>query len=194
MLRIVRAAGWRPAPWKNGGGVTHEIAAEPAGAGTEDFAWRLSAARVEQAGPFSRFAGIDRTLCVLEGEGLRLEGPGFGAVTLTPASAPFSFSGDAAVEAVIVGGSVLDFNVMSRRGAAGHRVERRTLAAPLMLAAERETCAIICTTGRAEVESADGRDALGHYDTLLLGDAAATLRPAGGPVGLIVVRIDDARG
>jgi len=192
MLRIVRAADWRPAPWKNGGGVTHEIAVEPAGASMDDLAWRLSAARVERAGPFSRFAGIDRTLCVLEGERLRLEGPAFGAVTLTLASAPFSFTGDALVVATIVGGSILDFNVMSRRGAVGHQVEKRVLAEPLALPARRDTCAIVCTTGRAEVGSADGRHALGHYDTLLLGDEAATLSPMGGPVGLILVWIAGA--
>ena len=189
MPRIVRAADWRAAPWKNGGGVTHEIAVEPPGAGMEDFAWRLSAARVERAGPFSRFADLDRTLCVLEGEGLRLEGPAFGAVMLMPASAPFSFAGDSPVEAAIVGGSILDFNVMSRRGVVGHRVETRLFTAPLTLPARRDTCAIVCTTGRAEVESADGRYALGRHDTLLFADEAVTLRPVGGPVGLILVWI-----
>ncbi|SFQ22142.1 HutD protein [Ectopseudomonas toyotomiensis] len=35
----------RVMPWKNGGGETLELAIAPAGAGLEDFAWRISSAR-----------------------------------------------------------------------------------------------------------------------------------------------------
>ncbi|TIN81446.1 MAG: HutD family protein, partial [Mesorhizobium sp.] len=72
-MRILRAAEYRSMPWKNGGGVTTEIAVSPSGAGLDDFDWRVSMARVELSGPFSQFAGIDRTLAVLEGEGIVLE-------------------------------------------------------------------------------------------------------------------------
>ena len=52
-------------PWKNGGGETLELAIAPAGAGLEDFAWRISSARVGAAGPFSACAGVDRSLALL---------------------------------------------------------------------------------------------------------------------------------
>ena len=52
--------------------MTTEIAVFPADAGLEDFAWRLSMATVASDGPFSSFAGVDRTLAVLEGEGIVL--------------------------------------------------------------------------------------------------------------------------
>ena len=71
-MRIIRAADCRRMPWKNGRGETVEIAISPDGAGIDDFDWRLSMARVETDGPFSLFAGIDRTLAVLEGEGIFL--------------------------------------------------------------------------------------------------------------------------
>ena len=68
-MRILRAESYRRMPWKNGGGETTEIAVSPEGAGLDDFDWRVSMARVESSGPFSLFAGIDRTLAILEGEG-----------------------------------------------------------------------------------------------------------------------------
>ena len=60
------------APWKNGGGVTHEIAkSEEDGA----WLWRLSIAEVATDGPFSAFLGLSRILTVIEGEGLQLHLP-----------------------------------------------------------------------------------------------------------------------
>ncbi|EGD04024.1 hypothetical protein B1M_13530, partial [Burkholderia sp. TJI49] len=55
---LTRAADLVASPWKNGGGVTREIAAFPPGAALDAFAWRVSVADVGAAGPFSRFDGI----------------------------------------------------------------------------------------------------------------------------------------
>ena len=70
-MRLVRRADLTPRPWKNGGGVTREIAAHPPEAGLDGFDWRLSMADVASDGPFSAFPGIDRTLTVIEGAGAR---------------------------------------------------------------------------------------------------------------------------
>src|SRR5690606_386633 len=59
-------------PWKNGGGETAEIAVSPAGAGFDDFDWRISTAIVAQSGPFSGFPGVDRVLTVIEGGAMEL--------------------------------------------------------------------------------------------------------------------------
>ncbi|CAB3752768.1 Protein Ves [Paraburkholderia solisilvae] len=72
-ITLIRAADLLAAPWKNGGGVTREIAAYPHAAGYDTFIWRVSLADVEQAGPFSRFAGVDRTLVLLSGAGMLLD-------------------------------------------------------------------------------------------------------------------------
>jgi len=63
-VSLIRGADLVASPWKNGGGVTREVAAFPEGAALDAFVWRVSVADVAQAGPFSRFAGIDRTLAV----------------------------------------------------------------------------------------------------------------------------------
>jgi environmental stress-induced protein Ves len=122
-MRILRAAEYRSMPWKNGGGVTTEIAVSPTGAGLDDFDWRVSMARVEGGGPFSQFAGIDRTLAVLEGEGIVLDIAGRSPTTVTRASDPLSFPADVPTAAALIGGPITDLNVMTRRSRMTHSVE-----------------------------------------------------------------------
>jgi environmental stress-induced protein Ves len=118
-MRHLLAAGYRAMPWKNGGGITREIAAFPEAG---DFFWRLSLATVAGDGPFSAFPGVDRTLTVLEGEGIELAVEGMEPARLRP-GAPFAFPGDAAAMSRLLGGTVTDFNVMTRRDRLTHRVK-----------------------------------------------------------------------
>lgn len=56
-------------PWKNGGGITHEIAkCELDGT----MLWRLSLAEVAHSGPFSIFPGLDRVLYSVGDAGMKL--------------------------------------------------------------------------------------------------------------------------
>ncbi len=117
MVRLLTPADYRTMPWKNGSGRTTEIAAYPSGAGLDNFLWRVSLADVECDGPFSSFPGIERTIVLLEGAGMRLHG-GARATELTTPFEPHTFSGDAAVDCRLVAGPVRDFNAMFRRGRA----------------------------------------------------------------------------
>jgi len=122
-VRILRASDRVPAPWKNGGGVTREVAVHPPGAGLDDFDWRVSLATVATGGPFSRFPGIDRSLSVLEG--LLTLKIGDGPTTiLDPTSDPLAFPGDVAASAQTPPRPVTDFNIMTRRGRIGAEVTR----------------------------------------------------------------------
>lgn len=105
-------------PWKNGGGTTREIASWPAGAAPGDFGWRVSIATIAAAGPFSVFEGVDRTIMLIDGDGVRLRSED-GAIDhpLNVPNLPFAFSGDAAIDCTLFGGESTDFNVMTRRGA-----------------------------------------------------------------------------
>jgi environmental stress-induced protein Ves len=113
-VEVLRAAARQAVAWRNGGGVTREVAVWPAGAGMDAFEWRVSMAEVGVAGPFSVFAGVDRVLTVVSGV-LALR---FGArdMVLDAGSAPFGFAGDVACDGAPVGGPVVDLNVMTRRG------------------------------------------------------------------------------
>ena len=67
-VRILPAAARAAVPWKNGGGLTREVAIHPPGSDLGTFEWRVSIAQVRAAGPFSSFPGVDRQLAVLAGE------------------------------------------------------------------------------------------------------------------------------
>jgi uncharacterized protein len=104
-------------PWKNGGGTTQEIASWPPGAGLSDFGWRVSIASIAAPGPFSVFANIDRSIMLLEGEGVRLRSrDGRIDHRLDVPHRPFAFAGDVEIDCTLQGGASSDFNVMTRRG------------------------------------------------------------------------------
>lgn len=122
----------RAMPWKNGGGETLELAIAPAGAGLDDFAWRISSARVAADGAFSRFAGVDRSLALLSGAGLRLQRGDGRVEELFSGGAVAQFPGEEAIAATLVDGPVGDLNLMTRRGVWRHRL------APLRLHGRQE--------------------------------------------------------
>lgn len=103
-------------PWKNGGGLTREIVCRPAGAGMNDFDWRVSIASITAPGPFSAFDGVDRVIVLLDGGGVRLRSADAGIDhRLDVPLAPFAFAGEAALTCELLGGASTDFNVMTRR-------------------------------------------------------------------------------
>ncbi|MDX8499745.1 HutD family protein [Mesorhizobium sp. VK4C] len=190
-MRILRAAGYRVMPWKNGGGTTTEIAVSPHSAGLDDFDWRISMARVETSGPFSSFAGIDRTLSVLEGEGIVLEIAGRPASRLTAASAPLSFPGDVPTGAALIGGPITDLNVMTRRSRMTHTVERLSLSDEMRVEHSVGTTLVLSVDGGVKV-FADSVSSLGPLDALILDRDSPELRlQPEGQGHLFVVRLID---
>lgn len=131
-MRILRAAGYRSMPWRNGGGTTTEIAIGPEDAAA--FRYRLSIADVASDGPFSRFEGYDRHIMILEGRGMVLDCGAHGRFELAPL-APVSFSGDWPAFGKLVSGPCRDFNVMIRRalGAASLDVVALEPGSPLAI-------------------------------------------------------------
>ena len=177
-MRILRAADHKRMPWKNGGGETTEIAVFPQAAGLSDFDWRVSMARVDGSGPFSSFPGIDRTLAILEGAGIVLDVEGQAPKRLVIGSEPHRFPADVATSADLIGGSVIDFNVMSRRGNVDHMVERVRIG---LVSPAGSARLVLCSSGSVAVRSSAARESLGRYDAALLGhDAAAELIPGDG--------------
>lgn len=169
-MRILRSTDYRRMPWKNGGGETTEIAVSPHGAGLADFDWRVSMAKVAGDGPFSAFPGIDRTLAILEGAGIVLSVEGAEPKQLTLETAPHAFPADAPTSATLIGGAVLDFNVMSRRGKIDHRVER--------LANEKDSPAgstrlLLCSLGTLDITIDGQTHRLDARDTALVDETEA---------------------
>jgi environmental stress-induced protein Ves len=170
--RIIRAADCPEIPWKNGGGTTREIAIFPPGAGIDDFLWRLSMARVEKAGAFSPFTGVDRVLAVLDGT-LRLSGPTLDA-RLDSGSTPLAFDGGAPVIGEPLAGPVVDLNAMARRGR--YRVAMQRLPAGARLIGSEATFVLALEPQPARKDMVDRFDCLRIDAPTTLGGTALLVR------------------
>jgi uncharacterized protein len=137
VVLILRARERFAVPWKNGGGVTREVAVHPPGSALGEFGWRVSIAEAHAGGPFSSFPGVERQLAVLAGN-LRLSIQGRPTLSLSPDSPPVGFPGDVPADAEPLGRPVTDLNVMTRRGEFAARLSRtaRCEAAQLALSAD----------------------------------------------------------
>ena len=114
-MRVQRLGEHRRVPWRNGLGTTLEVAVGPLLVADDalSWSWRVSVATVDQAGPFSSFPDVDRTLVVVEGDGLGLQ-VGSHRFSALP-SCPVNFPGDEPTTAALLNGPVRDLNVMVRR-------------------------------------------------------------------------------
>lgn len=117
---LTRWADQKTSPWKNGGGVTTQLAAHPSDAGIDDFEWRVSVAQVDGPNDFSTFPGVDRIIVLLEGRRMALTVDG-AQMSLTR-NVPFEFRGESTVSCAIPNGSTRDLNVMTRRARARARL------------------------------------------------------------------------
>ena len=183
--RILRVAGQVETPWKNGGGVTAKIAAAPPGAGLDAFDWRISRATVAADGPFSAFPGIDRTLTVLDGDGLLLAVGDAPRVQLTADGDPFAFPGDVPSHGRLVGGAIVDLNVMTRRGRVAHTVTRLAAGATLPSLQPDAVAILVCTGPALRLQGPDAPPPLARHDALRIDGSVPPWR-VDGP-GLLVV-------
>jgi uncharacterized protein len=122
-MRVVRPDDFVTMPWRNGGGITREIAKQTV---DDHLLWRLSMAEVASDGPFSAFPGLTRILTAIRGAGLVLRTPE-GVITAEPMQ-PVRFSGDLPVECTRIAGDVTDLNVIFDGARIDARVTR--LAGP----------------------------------------------------------------
>ena len=115
-MEIIRYAELKAHPWRNGGGVTRELACHPPDARRQDTAWdwRVSIAEVSKAGAFSAFAGMERVLTVIDGELLLLSVDG--AEHPLEKYRPFRFSGEADSAGALPTGNIRNLNVITRNG------------------------------------------------------------------------------
>lgn len=160
--RVLRAGERAAVSWKNGGGTTREIAAYPRGAGTDGFDWRVSLAEVTRDGPFSVFPGADRILTVVEGAGMDLT-VGGRLRRVGARHVPQDFPGDVPTDCELLGGPVVNLNVMYRRDAAA--------AAVAVVRGERQVPApagVVVLAVALEGEVAAAGVALAPYDAVLL--------------------------
>jgi uncharacterized protein len=173
MTRVLRFEQHRRMPWRNGGGVTYEVAASPAGNDLSEFDWRISIAEVQGGGPFSVFPGIDRTIILVEGEWMALTVDGqrhrFGL------REPFRFDGGAETVCEVAGPS-RDLNVMTRRGRATASVAIVSPGGSVRVAPAGDETAFVCLIAGVTLTADDGGE------THQLNPLDAALAASGGPL------------
>jgi len=184
--RVIRNADLVRVPWKNGGGITAEVAAFPEGSRFETFGWRLSMADVASDGPFSSFPGIDRTLIVVEGDGIELDVEGI-VYPLDAANPKLSFSGDDITTGRLLSGPIRDLNVMTRRGQFRHRT-RFVESGVALLSEDTRAAFIVALDGPFDVTFDSTIHSLDVLDTLML-DATQDLIPLSGTGRAILIEI-----
>jgi len=172
---LLPAASRSPQTWRNGGGVTFEVAraAPPAGS-MQEFLWRVSIARVDRAGAFSSFAGFQRLITVIEGGGMMLRGLGRSDVTLRPFDV-LPFDGAASITGLLPHGPVMDLNVIydptrchAELTIVEHAVPERSASRDELLVINLGEAAIDCRcNGRAQL--------MQRHDALWIRDPRAQL-------------------
>ncbi|MFZ6649455.1 HutD family protein [Undibacterium sp. TJN25] len=190
MISLLPAATRIARPWKNGGGSTLDILAEPPGAGMDDFGWRISVATIVDTGPFSEFKGVDRSLFLLSDAPLQLLVDEV-RFQLDPGQPVLRFSGEARVRAEAVAAPLTVLNVMSRRDCFTHRLSLHQFdnaqripldgAAAHLLFVQRGTCRL---SGHPWI--------LQQYDAVLAMDEAEVLLQAEGRASVAVITLSRA--
>lgn len=189
-MKILRATDYKTMPWKNGMGSTTEIAIHPADAKLDDFDWRVSMAQVASDGPFSSFAAIDRTLLVLEGNGIDLSVAGQ-PITRITRNTICSFPGDQPTSATLVDGPIVDLNVMSRRTVM-HDVRRIKLTQRQDFIVSAQTILIV-EQGQLEVTTPAPRTVLDERDAILVDPSTPMLALDAGEATHVIVIVIELR-
>lgn len=189
-MQIITREHYTRMPWKNGKGLTEEIMAFPPDCTMETFDWRLSIAHVGVDGPFSVFPGVDRSIALLDGEGLRLDLPDGSQKTLAPYGQPFAFPGEWAISSTNLGGPTMDLNIMTRRGRYRHHIRRERGAGPLSIEAVAQTLLVFKTA--ASIGTSEGPIAINPLSTVMLDSGEQITITSDDPLHLLIIELDPA--
>ncbi len=115
MLRIIRQSEFIEGRWRNGQGVSWEIASHKE-IGAADFSWRFAKARIDNDVPFSIYPGMDRIFMMLDGGGMDLEFESGRVLHVHKKFVPHEFSCDVPLVCKLRGGPSMDLNLFAARG------------------------------------------------------------------------------
>ena len=170
-MQIVRQSQFKAAPWKNGGGITHEAVRVPERGA---FRWRVSIAHIDASGPFSDFAGYARTMVLLRGSGIALKLSDGSRRIMRAAGDLAQFDGALGVECELLNGPCVDLNLMTAHaiGPAQVRVERLRGSLPYALRKD-ESLVVFPTDAPLQIHPSGGNAAiLEPWDLAVLGGTA----------------------
>lgn len=176
-------------PWKNGLGMTREVANAHEADGT--MLWRVSLATVDRDGPFSDFTGYRRIIMLLEGNGMTLDFGKHGRAEMDAPFVPVPFDGAWPTTATLHDGPTRDLNVVTRAGMATGTV---ALLEPgtktIDLALGNSVTLLYMLRGEARVHAGGGDWPLAGGEVLRLDSASPGGTLTGRTRDALVYRID----
>jgi hypothetical protein len=180
--------------WRNDQGWTTELWVEPDGANlAEGFDWRVSIAEVEGDCTFSSFAGYDRSLLLLDGDGIELQDTPHAPTRLARRGECHRFPGELTLACRVLGGPTRDFNVMTRRGHLVHQAWLRPLLGPMVLLPEHEVRWFVhVLSGHAQAQHDSDAPRLDAGDSALsalTGEPKPIVLTGGGEVVLVKIAL-----
>lgn len=188
-MRYLPAAQYVPMPWRNGQGMTEEIARAPAA--PADFDWRLSLAAITEDGPFSHYAGYERAVVLVSGDGFCLDVEGDRHRLLLAPGAVTVFDGATPVHCRLTGGPCRDLSLMVRRPGTVSAARALDIVQPVTLGAGAAVHrALFVLEGELLAVGPSGAcPALVAGDSLLLGsdDTAVRLSPVEGAARVVLL-------
>lgn len=141
MITLLDPARYRRTPWKNGGGITIDIA-------ERDNAWRFGRTPITAPGPFSDYAGFDRVQVLVAGRGLVLETPN-GEIDVRTPFKPVAFAGETPIVSRLEAGAVEVVNLIGNRATV--RVDLQVLRASASIGRSAGTHLVYAVDGPASV-------------------------------------------
>lgn len=177
-------------PWKNGGGVTVDIAWERLPGSVpgswEGLVWRLGRTTISMPAPFSDLSGFDRCQVVTGGSGLVLD-TSRGEVDLRQPFVPARYPGEAPISSILENGPVEVVNLIADRSLAAIRLD--VLRAGETLALAGGTVVLFAPVAAATLSIAGQHHALFSDHAVRLEDAFGDIVCQGGPVLAALIRL-----
>jgi len=147
---------FKSVPWKNNRGFTKELVIDPPNASVSGvFCWRLSMASVIESAPFSNLVGIDRTILILDGNGIELDHGSNGKSLLKTILSPVTFQGEWDTYGKLLNGPCVDFNVMTERKRVSHIVSVIYPKLGSLFLPKADTVLVFCVKGSAYAVCSD---------------------------------------
>jgi hypothetical protein len=116
-MKVFRFRDLQEGRWRNGMGVSWDIASEEQGSNTAGFGWRMALARLDANVAFSHYPETDRIFTLVEGKGLELAVENHGVKAIRNRFVPLAFPGDAATTCRLLDGPCMALNLFTARGA-----------------------------------------------------------------------------
>lgn len=179
-IKVIPKKNYLQVPWKNGQGITFEIARDSAII-NKDFIWRLSMAEVTHSGPFSIFPNADRIIIQLEGTPIKLEHLETNKQQTLNLHEPYHFDGNWNTKAEVLGPGK-DFNIISKKNAVTVTTLFKTVSIEKeeSLIIDNDEQFIFCTSGILFLKDLHTMNEyrIDQYDTLRISNQKSDSRPS----------------